>query len=61
MESGYSYNAFTGPTLNFVGIWNQTTILQVPFHSLNLNINKDIWEADERIQAGFGIQNMLNW
>jgi len=57
-EAGIFYNV-QGPTLNFVGFGNQTDNFTVPFHSLNLNINKT-FGADERIQAGFGIQNMLN-
>lgn len=57
-EAGIFYNV-QGPTLNFVGFGNQTDNYTVPFHSLNLNINKS-FGADERIQAGFGIQNMLN-
>lgn len=57
-EAGLFYNV-QGPTLNFVGFGNQTDNYTVPFHSLNLNINKS-FGADERIQAGFGIQNMLN-
>lgn len=57
-EAGIFYNV-QGPTLNFVGFSNQTDNFTVPFHSLNLNINKT-FGADERIQAGFGIQNMLN-
>lgn len=57
-EAGIFYNV-QGPTLNFVGFGNQTDNYTVPFHSLNLNVNKT-FGADERIQAGFGIQNILN-
>jgi TonB-dependent receptor len=58
LEAGIFYNV-QGPTLNLVGFGNRTDTYTVPFHSLNLNINKS-FGADERVQAGFGIQNMLN-
>ena len=58
LEAGIFYNV-QGPTLNLVGFGNRTDTYTVPFQSLNLNINKS-FGADERIQAGFGIQNMLN-
>ncbi len=57
-DAGVYYNV-QGPTLNFVGFGNRTDTYTVPFHSLNLNVNKS-FGADERIQAGFGIQNLLN-
>jgi len=57
-EAGVFYNV-QGSTLNYVGFGNRTDTYTVPFHSLNLNINKS-FGADERIQAGFGVQNILN-
>ncbi|WP_268033552.1 TonB-dependent receptor [Algoriphagus sp. PAP.12] len=57
-EAGLFYNV-QGPTLNYVGFGNRTDTYTVPFHSLNLNVNKS-FGADERIQAGFGVQNILN-
>jgi outer membrane receptor for ferrienterochelin and colicin len=57
-EAGVYYNV-QGSTLNYVGFGNRTDTFTVPFHSLNLNVNKT-FGADERIQAGFGIQNILN-
>ena len=57
-EAGVYYNV-QGSTLNYVGFGNRTDTFTVPFHSLNLNVNKT-FGADERIQAGFGIQNLLN-
>ncbi len=57
-DAGLFYNV-QGPTLNFVGFRNQTDNFTVPFHSLNFNMNKS-FGADERIKAGFGVQNILN-
>ncbi|SFG46719.1 TonB-dependent receptor [Algoriphagus hitonicola] len=57
-EAGVFYNV-QGPTLNFVGFGNRTDTYTVPFHSLNLNINKS-FGADERIQANLGVENLLN-
>lgn len=71
INTGISYNNFTngweagifynvqGPTLNFVGFGNRTDTYTVPFHSLNFNFNKS-FGADERIQANFGVENILN-
>jgi hypothetical protein len=58
LEAGLFYNV-QGSTLNFVGFGNRTDTFSVPFHSLNFNVNK-AFGADERIQAGLGIQNILN-
>ena len=58
LEAGIFYNV-QGSTLNYVGFGNRTDTYTVPFHSLNLNINKT-FGADERFQAGFGVQNILN-
>jgi TonB-dependent receptor len=58
LEAGVFYNV-QGSTLNYVGFGNRTDTYTVPFHSLNFNVNKT-FGADERLQAGFGVQNMLN-
>lgn len=57
-EAGIFYNV-QGPTLNLVGFGNRTDTYTVPFHSLNLNINKS-FGADERIRTSLGVQNLLN-
>ena len=57
-DAGLFYNV-QGPTLTFVGFGNRTDTFTVPFHSLNFNVNKT-FGADERISAGFGVQNILN-
>lgn len=57
-EAGIFYNV-QGPTLNYVGFGNRTDTYSVPFNSLNLNLNKS-FGADERVQAGFGVENLLN-
>ncbi len=71
INTGISYNNFTngweagifynvqGPTLNFVGFGNRTDTYTVPFHALNFNLNKT-FGADERMQANFGVENILN-
>jgi hypothetical protein len=58
LEVGLFYNV-QGPTLNLVGFGNRTDTYAVPFNSLNFNLNKS-FGADERIQANFGIENILN-
>lgn len=57
-EAGLFYNV-QGPTLNLVGFGNRTDTYAVPFNSLNFNLNKS-FGADERIQANFGVENILN-
>jgi len=57
-EAGVYYNV-QGPTLNLVGFGNRTDTYTVPFHALNLNINKT-FGADERIRTSLGVQNLLN-
>jgi outer membrane receptor protein involved in Fe transport len=71
INTGLSYNNFTrgweagifynvqGSTLNYVGFGNRTDTYSVPFHALNLNLNKT-FGADERVRVNFGVQNMLN-
>jgi hypothetical protein len=58
LEAGLFYNV-QGPTLTFVGFGNRTDTYTVPFHSLNLNINKT-WGKDERIQTTFNVTNLLD-
>ncbi len=58
LEAGLFYNV-QGSTLTYVGFGNRTDTFTVPFHSLNFNLNKS-FGADERIQAGLGVQNILN-
>lgn len=57
-EAGVFYNV-QGATLNYVGFGNRTDTYSVPFHSLNLNVNKS-FGAQERVQAGIGVDNLLN-
>lgn len=57
-EAGIFYNV-QGSSLQYVGFGNRTDTYSVPFNSLNLNINKT-FGADERLQAGVGVQNILN-
>lgn len=71
INTGISYNNFSngfevgvfynvqGPTLNFVGFGNRTDTYTVPFHAVNFNLNKT-FGADERIQANFAVENILN-
>ncbi|WP_051315342.1 TonB-dependent receptor [Algoriphagus terrigena] len=71
INTGLSYNSYTtgfeaglfynvqGSTLTYVGFGNRTDTFTVPFHSVNFNLNKS-FGADERIQAGLGVQNILN-
>lgn len=58
LEAGLFYNV-QGETLQFVGIADRPDVYAVPFHSLNLNVNKT-FGADDRIRAGFGVNNLLN-
>lgn len=57
-EAGLFYNV-QGSTLGYVGFGNRTDTYTVPFHSLNLNINKT-FGADERVQTSLGVSNILN-
>jgi len=57
-EAGIFYNV-QGSSLQYVGFGNRTDTYSVPFNSLNLNVNKT-FGADERLQAGFGVENILN-
>ncbi|MEX2513889.1 MAG: TonB-dependent receptor [Cyclobacteriaceae bacterium] len=58
IEAGVFYNV-QGPTLNYIGFGNRTDTYTVPFHALNFNVNKT-FGADERIQTGINVQNLLN-
>lgn len=58
LEAGLFYNV-QGPTLNFIGFGNRTDTYTVPFHALNLSINKTFGK-NERMKAGLNIQNILN-
>ncbi len=57
-DAGLFYNV-QGRTLAFVGIANRSDIYSVPFHSLNLNINK-AFGAEQRLRAGLKVSNLLN-
>ncbi|SHM42694.1 TonB-dependent Receptor Plug Domain [Cyclobacterium lianum] len=58
VEAGIFYNV-QGSTLNYIGFGNRTDTYTVPFHALNVSINKS-FGAEEEIQAGLNIQNLLN-
>ncbi|MBD8489652.1 TonB-dependent receptor [Echinicola sp. CAU 1574] len=57
-EAGVYYNV-QGSTLSYVGFGNRTDTYTVPFHSLNLNVNKT-FGADEKFQTGLKVSNLLN-
>ncbi|GGF22571.1 TonB-dependent receptor [Echinicola rosea] len=57
-EAGVYYNV-QGSTLSYIGFANRTDTYTVPFHSLNLNINKS-FGADDRFQTGLKVTNLLN-
>lgn len=57
-EAGIFYNV-QGRTLEVVGIVDRPDIYSVPFHSLNLNINKTFGK-ERRFQVGLKIENILN-
>ena len=58
LDIGLFYNV-QGETLTFVGIADRPDVFSVPFHSLNLNINKQ-FGLDDRMSAGFKVNNILN-
>lgn len=58
LEAGLFYNV-QGATLNYIGFGNRTDTYTVPFHALNLSLNKT-FGAEERVQAGLNVQNLLN-
>lgn len=57
-EAGLYYNV-QGRTLEVVGIVDRPDIYTLPFHSLNLNINKSFGES-RRFQIGLKVDNILN-
>ncbi|GAB3650099.1 TonB-dependent receptor [Echinicola sediminis] len=57
-EAGVYYNV-QGATLSYIGFGNRTDTYTVPFHSLNLNVNKS-FGANERFNAGVKVSNLLN-
>jgi len=58
LEAGLYYNV-QGTTLQYVGIADRPDIYMLPFHSLNLTINKSLGK-ERRTQIGFKIDNLLN-
>ncbi|MGM0480167.1 MAG: TonB-dependent receptor domain-containing protein [Bacteroidota bacterium] len=57
-EAGVYYNV-QGETLQFAGIVDRPDIYSVPFHSLNLNMNKR-FGANDQMNVGFKVSNLLN-
>ena len=58
LEAALFYNV-QGPTLQIVGIVDRPDIYSVPFHSLNLNVNKKLG-AEGKWQLGMKIDNLLD-
>jgi hypothetical protein len=58
LEAGLYYNV-QGITLQYVGIADLPDIYTLPFHSLNLNINKTLGR-NKKTQVGFKVENILN-
>ncbi|HSI74832.1 MAG TPA: TonB-dependent receptor [Lunatimonas sp.] len=58
LEAGIFYNV-QGATLNYIGFGNRTDTYTVPFHAVNLSINKT-FGIEERLKAGLNVQNLLN-
>ncbi|SEJ17199.1 TonB-dependent Receptor Plug Domain [Cyclobacterium xiamenense] len=58
LEAGIFYNV-QGSTLNYIGFGNRTDTYTVPFHAVNLSINKTLGQ-EERMKAGLVVQNLLN-
>ncbi|MDB2697921.1 TonB-dependent receptor, partial [Crocinitomicaceae bacterium] len=57
-EAGVYYNV-QGRTLLYAGIVDRPDIYTVPFHSLNMNINKSFGE-DKKTSVGLKVSNLLN-
>jgi len=57
-EAGVFYNV-QGSTLSYIGFGNRTDTYTVPFHSLNVNVNKS-FGTDEKFKAGLKVSNLLN-
>lgn len=58
LEASAFYNV-QGPTLHFVGIADRPDVYTVPFHSLNLAVNKTFGPQDN-MRIGFKAANLLN-
>ncbi|MDX9881124.1 MAG: TonB-dependent receptor [Prolixibacteraceae bacterium] len=58
LDAGIYYNV-QGQTLQYVGIVDRPDIYSVPFHSLNINVNK-AFGGKQRFQLGLKIENLLN-
>ncbi|MCF8365082.1 MAG: TonB-dependent receptor [Bacteroidales bacterium] len=58
LEAGIYYNV-QGETLFIVGIVDRPDIYIVPFHSLNINVNKSFGK-NEKMTFGIKIENILN-
>ena len=58
IEAGIFYNV-QGSTLNYIGFGNRTDTYTVPFHAVNLSLNKT-FGASEKVKAGINVQNLLN-
>ncbi|MEO1096318.1 MAG: TonB-dependent receptor [Bacteroidota bacterium] len=58
LEAGIYYNV-QGETLTVTGAADKPDVYTVPFHSVNLNINKNFGE-DEKIRVGFKVSNLLD-
>jgi hypothetical protein len=57
-QAGLFYNVQSS-TLLYVGIVDRPDIYTVPFHSLNLNANKQFGK-DNRMNLGIKVDNILN-
>jgi hypothetical protein len=57
-EMAVFYNV-QGPTLYFVGIVDRPDVYTVPFHSVNLSVNKKFGQ-DEQFECSFRVNNLLN-
>ena len=61
-ESGFEAGAFynvQGRTLQFAGIVDRPDVYTVPFHSLNLTVNKTFGSSDQS-RIGLKVTNLLN-
>jgi hypothetical protein len=58
LELAVFYNV-QGPTLYFVGIVDRPDVYTVPFHSLNLSLNKKFGKEDQ-FDFSFKVSNLLN-
>lgn len=58
LDVGVFYNV-QGETLAYVGISDRPDVYAVPFHSVNMSINKS-FGVEEKLQLGLTVANMLN-